>query len=284
MSDKKTILIADSGSTKTAWKLLKGNDEYELETPGINPYYQNSDEIRAALASNIQFIQIIAQKIEHIYFYGAGCSVPANNLLVQQALRPFFPDAQIEIAHDMLAAARALCGVNAGIACILGTGSNSCFFDGQNITHQIDNLGFWLGDEGSGGYLGKQLVINWFHKEMPTDLWQLFSETYQPNRDAMLDKVYKQPYPNRYLASFSIFLKNNIHHPWCIQQVAESFQLFFERYVARYPNSELVDVHFLGSVAYNYSEILSTTARSCGLRPGKLLGSAIEGLSLYHQQ
>ncbi len=283
MNQKKTILIADSGSTKTAWVLLKGDDKYELETPGINPYYQNSQDIRAALASNTQFIQIIVQKIDQVYFYGAGCSVAANNQLVLQALRPFFPYAQIAIAHDMLAAARALCGQTPGIACILGTGSNSCFFDGEEITSQFDNLGFWLGDEGSGGYLGKQLVTAWFHKEMPESLWQLFADTYQIDRDIVLDCVYKQPYPNRYLASFSVFLKTNIQNPWCEELVSSSFKLFLERYVVNYPKSEQVDIHFLGSVALHYREILIASTKHLGLRPGKLMGSAIEGLSLYHQ-
>lgn len=283
MNSEQTILIADSGSTKTAWKYIKGTEHFAIETPGINPYYQSAQEIREGLLSHVSFIQLIPRQVSAIYFYGAGCSSEANKQLVAQALKPVFPDAKLEIDHDLLGAARALCGREAGIACILGTGSNSCLFDGQQIAGEFTNLGFWLGDEGSGGYLGKQLVTAWFHNEMPDDLWQIFNETYKLKRDEFLDTVYKKPYPNRYMAGFSQFLHHNLIHPWCKYLVSDAFSLFLKRYVEGYSNAHQLPVHFLGSVAVHYRDILIDTLEKAGFIPGKVLGSAIDGLSLYHQ-
>jgi N-acetylglucosamine kinase-like BadF-type ATPase len=283
MSNEKSILIADSGSTKTAWKYLYGNEHFAIETPGINPYYQSGQQIRDSLLSNVSFIQLIPRQVSAVYFYGAGCSSEANKQTVLQAIKPIFPNAKLEIDHDLLGAARALCGREAGIACILGTGSNSCLFDGRQIAGEFTNLGFWLGDEGSGGYLGKQLVKAWFHKEMPEELWQIFNETYRLNRDEFLETVYKKPYPNRYMAGFSIFLHQHLNHYWCKALVADAFVLFLKRYVSGYPHAKQLPVHFLGSIAIHYQELLIQTVEKAGFEPGKMLGSAIDGLSLYHQ-
>ena len=281
MTNRK-ILVADSGSTKTDWKFISEENEFLLSSPGINPYYQDTASIKQSLGSDSNFQKISLHQPSEIFFYGAGCSTVENQEIVRNALAHFFPSASIFVSHDLLAAARSLCGKNPGIACILGTGSNSCYFDGQDIVENLPNLGFWLGDEGSAGFMGKELVVKWFHKEMPNHLWEKFNDTYKIERDSFLDKVYHQDYPNRFMAGFAPFLSENISEIWCRDLVAKAFRLFLNRFVLPYPNSKTIPIHFLGSIANHFEDILKMELKQMGLIQGKIQGSAIVDLADFH--
>ena len=282
MNNPSNILVADSGSTKTAWQ-LSGAEKIDFSTAGINPYYQDSDSISESLASDINFQKINNQKIEQVFFYGAGCSNLQNQAKVKFAIQKLLPDSEIHISHDMLGAARALCGQNAGIVCILGTGSNSCYFDGNEIQNDLPNLGFWLGDEGSAGYLGKNLVVKWFHNELPDVLMTAFTSMYNLDRDSFLNQIYNQPYPNRYLASFAPFLTQHIDNQWSRDFVADSFRLFFSRFVIPYPNFESLPVNFIGSVAIHFEPILRSVAEGLNCHINKIQNSVVNGLSDFHR-
>ena len=281
MTNRK-ILVADSGSTKTDWKFISEENEFLLSSPGINPYYQDTASIKQSLGTDSNFQKISQHQPTEIFFYGAGCSTIENQEIVRNALAHFFPSASIFVSHDLLAAARSLCGKNPGIACILGTGSNSCYFDGQEIVENLPNLGFWLGDEGSAGFMGKELVVKWFHKEMPNHLWKKFNDTYKIERDSFLDKVYHQDYPNRFMAGFAPFLSENISEIWCRDLVANAFRLFLNRFVLPYPNSKTIPIHFLGSIANHFEDILKIELKQMDLIQGKIQGSAIVDLADFH--
>ncbi len=278
-------LIADSGSTKTAWRTINAQGQIaQANTIGFNPFFQDSDFIANELTNSL--LPQINGQITAIYYYGTGCSTPDNQAIIRLALERVFVDAQhIEINTDILGAARALCGQSAGLACILGTGSNTCFYDGQKIDHQVANLGFWLGDEGSGGYLGKTLVTAYLLGELPTDLATKFQKRHPLlTRDVVLENAYKKPSPNRYFASFSKFLFDNRSHHFAYQLIYKAFDIFFERYISKYPNYAQLKVHFTGSVAFYYADILRQVANDKNITIGIVSENPIAGLSLYHSE
>jgi glucosamine kinase len=278
------ILIADSGSTKTAWRLLNAQGEVtQALTVGINPYYQDTPEIAQALKDSL-LPQLPGTAPQQVYFYGAGCSAKDKQDLVAAALLAVFPNAQVHVHHDLEAAARALCGHKEGIACILGTGSNSCLYDGEKIIQNLPNLGFILGDEGSGGYMGKHIVQAFLNRELPADLHQAFEERYHTNRDEIVDNVYRKPYPNRYMAGFARFLSDHREHPFIYQMITKCLGDFFKKAVVKYPDYQKKETHFVGSIAYYFRDILRTVAQQYGVTVCTILESPIEGLSQYHQQ
>lgn len=277
------LLIADSGSSKTDWRLISPDGAVKpAASAGFNPYFQTSEEIYTEILRALP-PQLGTLGVKEIYFYGAGCSTENNRGIVQEGLGKLFPAALIHVSHDLLAAARALCGREAGIACILGTGVNSCLYDGGGIVEGRPSLGFWLGDEGGGGYLGKTLMQHYFHEEMPGDVRQQFEDAYHPVVGTVLENAYRKPFPNSYFAAFSRFLSDRLDHPYCRQLVQNGFSLFFERYVSKYTNSRQYPVHFTGSVAYYFRDILQEAAREKGLRLGNVLKNPIEGLISYHK-
>lgn len=278
------ILIADGGSTKTDWRLIKEGREYkQVQTPGFNPYLVGSDEIEAILWKELQ-PYIDNNAVSSVYYYGAGCSTPVKNMIVETAFEKIFPNARIHISHDLLAAAHALCGDKEGIAAILGTGSNSCFYDGKDITDGIFSLGYFFGDEGSGAYLGKQLLTAYLHKELPEDVEQRFREEYSMSLESILDAVYTKPAPSRFLASFSRFINNNRNHPYIYSLLTEAFRLFYKYQVCCYARHKEVPVHFVGSVAYHYKDILTEVGLEFGIKTGKFIKAPIDGLVEYHQE
>lgn len=278
------MLIADSGSTKTDWAFVNyGNGNYQsVQSAGINPFYQTTEEIIPVLQSEV--LPNFDVTIQEIYFYGAGCANEQSSLPVTNALKHCFPSANIvEVASDMLGAARGLCGHEPGLACILGTGANNAFFDGSHITHSIGSLGFWLGDEGSGSYLGKTLVVHYLQNELPVDLQALFVEQYPGlDRLTVLDHAYKKPYPNRYFASYSKFIAENRTHEFIQALLRNAFGLFIKKYVLKHAHAAQFPVHFTGSIAYYYQEILRGVLEANGLRTGRILKSPLEGLVDYH--
>lgn len=274
------ILIADSGSTKTDWCLAdQGKTIERFTTSGINPYFQNAEEITAVIRNDFD-TRLASHPIDEIFFYGAGCANPEKNSIVEGVLRQF-RDVPVHIQSDLLGVARSLCGHAPGIACILGTGSNSCFYDGNKIIENISPLGFILGDEGSGAYLGKILVGDLLKKQLPHDLSEKFYRETGLDTPAILERVYRQPFPNRFLASLSPFLLQHIEEPEIYDLVYNGFQEFFTRNVMLYDYEDR-DIHFVGSIAFHYKEVLRHAAENLGLYLGSVEISPMEGLVRYH--
>lgn len=275
------ILIADSGSTKTEWNLIDdGRRVCSIRTPGTNPYFQTPAQIREVIADRL-YPALTSYKVEAVFFYGAGCAFPEKNKGVEEALAAFFP-VQIEINSDLAGAARALCGRQPGIACILGTGSNSCLYDGTSITEHIPPLGFILGDEGSGAVLGRRLIGDCMKRQLPASLCEKFMRQYALTPEILLEKVYRQPFPNRFLASLTPFLLENIGEPAVYSLVYDSFRTFFTRNVMTYTRYDRYPVHFTGSIAYYYRDVLREAATALGLTIGKIEQAPMDGLVAYH--
>jgi N-acetylglucosamine kinase-like BadF-type ATPase len=278
------ILIADSGSTKTDWLLIDGlHAQRIVQTDGFNPYYQTTNQIYVTLQAQL-LPQLPAETITDVFFYGAGCSGPAVNPVIENAIRLLFPGVQtVDVNSDMLGAARAAAGHESGIVCILGTGSNACQYDGKQITQGILSLGFWLGDEGSGGYLGKTVIRDFFQNRLPDELRIAFDQKYALDRPTLLENAYQKPFPNRYFASFTPFLTEHLSHTYVQQLVQNAFRLFLETYVVRLPDALTLPIHFVGSIAYYFREQLAQSVSQSGLVMGQVIKSPIDRLADYHQ-
>lgn len=274
------ILLADSGSTKTDWCLVdRGELVLQVFTKGTNPFFQTEDEIGEEVGKHLM-PELSNRSIDAVYFYGAGCAFPEKNEIVRAAIARHI-NAPIEVGSDLLAAAHALCGNEPGIACIMGTGSNSCFYDGKEIVSNVSPLGFILGDEGSGAVLGKLFVGDCLKKQISPMLQDKFFKQFNLTRADILDRVYKQPFPNRFLASLSPFLAQNIEQPEIHSLVLNSFKSFFTRNVMQY-NYQDYKVHFVGSVAYHYKPMLEEAAKASDITIGTIIKSPMKGLITYH--
>lgn len=275
------ILIADSGSTKTDWcVVLNGTPIKRFSTKGINPFFQSEEDIQRELTLSL-LPQLPEGKTDSVYFYGAGCTPEKAPVLRRAIADSLSVVGTIKANSDMLAAAHGLCGSEAGIVCILGTGSNSCFYNGEEIVANVSPLGFILGDEGSGAVLGKLLVGDILKNQLPAALKEEFLKRFDLTPPEIIDRVYRQPYPNRFLASLSPFLADHLDEPAIRALVLNSFIAFFRRNVMQY-DYERYAVNFIGSVAYCYKEILLEAAQETGIRIGKILQSPMEGLIRYH--
>ena len=276
------ILIADSGSTKTDWRQIDASGNiHQAKTSGLNPYHQDAAEMEQVLRQELR--PQVDSKVKQVYFYGAGCANEAAEQTVVQALQSVFPEAALEVRSDLWAAARALCGHESGIACILGTGANSCLYDGTEITDNVPPLGYILGDEGSGAYLGKELLNRYLKRDMPEPLSRQFAKRYSVTTEAVLERVYRQSQANTYLASFAKFAFHHLKHPYMMRLVYDGFQAFFDKNVSRYEGFQQYKVHFTGSIAFYYSNILRQVANDRGITVQNILESPIAGLTLYHQ-
>jgi glucosamine kinase len=281
------ILIADSGSTKTEWVLLEQQRVVaELYTQGINPYFQTVEQITAVIAEELlpQLPATVAPLITNVYYYGAGCSSAPKCEMVHIPLAQTFTNATIEVDHDLLAAARAACGTNKGIAAILGTGSNSCLFDGKNIIANQPSLGFILGDEGSGGHIGKELLKQFVYSELPADLYELFIREYMLNKEIILDNIYSKPMPNRYAASFTRFAGKHIHHHHIQQLVMNCFREFFRRHISSYPDYSTYALSAVGSVSHIFNFQFLAVAKEFDIAVQQTIQKPMEGLIHYHTQ
>lgn len=276
------ILIADSGSTKTDWVLHNGTDIVaRVKTQGLNPTQQSAEDIYGILLAELAG-QIKTDAPETIYFYGAGCAYETANNRMSRALEKFFTTKNIHIHSDLLAAARALCGHEEGIACILGTGSNSCLFDGEKIIDNTPSLGYILGDEGSGAHLGRQLVSDCIKKQLPTELREKFMKQYNLDVAGILERVYHSPLPNRWLASFTPFLSENRKNAHIHALLKHCFTQFFQRNTMVYRRSWL-PIHIIGGVGMNFANEIKETAESLGLSIGNIVESPMKGLIEYHK-
>ena len=274
------LLIVDSGSTKTIWRRIGGDKSDDTcITGGINPFQSGVDEIVQLLETEYT---LSISDISTIWFYGAGCAFPEKNVLVASALSHFFGALEIHVNSDLLGAARSLCGRRPGIACILGTGSNSCYFDGEAIAQNVSPLGYVLGDEGSGSALGRKLLADILKNQLPVTICNRFFDTYQTTVGEILDHVYRRPFPNRYLAQYARFVSANIAYPEMKALTVHCFREFFRRNVMQYDEAKRLPVHFTGSIAYCFSEILKNTAAEFGLTVGNISQEPMSGLVAYH--
>jgi len=277
------IIVADSGGSKIDWRFLKTDRTIaQANSPGFNPYYQPIDHLKKIIKESL--LPQINEPVTKIFYYGTGVSSEKNQQLIQLAFVEHFGAAKIEIGWDLLAAARALCGQEAGIACILGTGSNSCQYDGKEIVENVANLGWILADEGSGSYLGKQIVFDYFRKNMPETLAGQFHARFPWTREEVLEKVYQQEKPSAFLASFAKFIFQHLKEPYCYKLVYKSFSDFYENNVMKYPDYKNLKVHFTGSIAFYFSDVLRQVANDKGITVKNILEGPIAGLTLYHQK
>lgn len=285
----KYILIADSGSTKTDWCLLTdGETTGEVHTKGMNPFQMTEDEmtteLRTALLPELcRLADTHAPALAEVYFYGAGCT-PEKQPVVERALRTALTiEGRCEVASDMLGAARGICGHEAGIACILGTGSNSCAYDGTALTQNVSPLGFILGDEGSGAVLGRTLIGDVLKHQLPQAVIDSFDATYHLSAAEIIERVYRQPFANRFLASFCPFLKEHISTPQIEALVKEGFRRFLRRNVCQYEGWQRLPIGFNGSIAVEFRPQLEAVLAEEGMHAGRFIRTPMEGLVEYHR-
>lgn len=275
------ILIADSGSTKTEWRLIEGvTTGKSIFTSGINPYFLNSDEIFSLLACELSQLRGLNPAI--IWFYGTGCNSEQKNDVVKIALEKYFTPDKVTIGSDLLGAARSLCQRNPGIACIIGTGSNSCYFDGSVIVSNVAPLGYILGDEGGSAVLGRKLLAGVLKNQVSAEVTERFYETYTITRAEILENVYTKPFPNRFLGKFSKFISENIEFPELRHIVDSSFDEFIERNINQYPEAKKYPVNFTGSVAHHFRKCLVDRLSRYNLITGNIVLSPMEDLVKYH--
>ena len=274
-------IVADCGSTKCDWLLVHGERNHQLEnTVGFSPFFHTSEEITAIVQTEL-LPKLDANTVDHIWFYGTGVHDKHRADIVIDGLQVCFPKAVIEVEHDLLGAARSVCGHSAGIACILGTGSNSCYYDGKTIVDNVPSLGWLLGDEGSGTHLGKALLRAWFYRELPTDLNTAFNEAHPEGAHAIKDKAYEKG-ANSYLATFTKFLGEHQAHPYIKSLVAGSLGEFLDRQVLKYSGAQSVPVHFVGSIAYHFQDILVKCMEERKLKLGNVVRKPIYPLADFH--
>jgi len=274
-------LIADSGATKCEWCLLENGKKKTILTQGISPYFLNTEQIVGLLQKEL-IPKLKNAKVTNIYFYGTGLSNPNNSGIIKTAFKKLFPAAKAEINTDLLAAARALCGNNKGIACILGTGSNSCFYNGKKIVKNSPGLGYILGDEGSGAYLGKKVVQHYLYNTFDADLMARFDAKFTTNKVEILENVYKQPLANRYLASFTAFLAENRGHYMVENIIEDGLNDFFFTHLYKFRESWIMPINFIGSVAFGFKDILKELCNTYELELGNVLKKPMDGLVKYH--
>lgn len=276
-----SVLIADSGSTKTQWCLLQDGKKKMISTQGISPYFLNDDSLGIILRKELA-PKMANMPVDDIFYYGTGCSNPDNISLIKRGLKKIFPSAKISVQHDLMGAARALCGDKKGIACILGTGSNSCFYNGKRIVKNSPGLGFILGDEGSGSHLGKKVVQYYLYNTFDSELMEKFQSKYSADASEILDNVYKRPLPNRYLAEFVSFLTENRGHYMVENIIEDSLNDFFFNHIYKYRESWSLPINFAGSVAFGFKDVLAQMCSDFELTLGTVIKDPMEGLIKYH--
>lgn len=277
------ILIADSGSTGVDWRLIGEGKNLSVATQGINPVYMDGETMVRILREELLPKLDGKPEVAQIWFYGAGIVSEEVSGKVCDALREVFPDAQCEAASDLLAAARALCGDKPGIACILGTGSNSCFYDSEQIVSNVRAGGFILGDEASGAWFGRQLLSDFVKGLLPQNLSDELVRRYGIDYPTIVQKVYREPLPNRYLASFAPFIGEYANHPYTKNLLRSGFETFLQRNVTQY-DYRRYPVHFTGSIAWHFRELLQRCLTAAGMRAGTIVQRPIDALADYHKR
>ena len=270
-------LVADSGGTKTDWYLVNGTEFTTYTTQGYNPYFCTSSDIQESIEMEL-LNKLDVQHIKELYFYGAGCSSNQSQQIIMAALSAVFRMSTINVGDDILAASRATAGHNAGICCILGTGSSSCFYDGKIMADKIPSLGYILGDEGSGAHIGKKLIRSFFYRDIPDSLGVAIAACYNMDRHVIITNLISGKYPNRFLASFASFCSEHLEHPFIQNLVAECFDAFLDQQVLKYKNARELPVHFVGSIAFGFKTLLLASLKRKKLLAGKILKSPFPAL------
>lgn len=281
------ILLADSGSSKTDWRLIyeiRSAEDWshvDFSTEGYNPCYMDSMYIASSLESHFP-ADTDKDSITKVCYFGAGCYETAKRT-IHKALETVFPNAAIDVEMDMVAAAKALLGDEPGLAAILGTGTNTCIYDGSAQVQTIDGLGFILGDEGSGGYMGRKLIVDYLRGRMPTGLHKIMSEEFDLTEDSVIERIYNQPMPNRFCASFAKFISAHINEFEYLRSLVKwAFRDFFTEIITRYPDYNSYRLNCIGSVAYHFQDYMTEICREFGMQPGVFEISPMEGLTKYY--
>lgn len=276
------ILIADAGGTSIKWRMIAADgDIRQAVTEGYNAYAHKVDKFRNSLQHMVK--QLNPVNLDKVFFYGAGISSALNKQLVLTELEHLVKSNHYEINHDLLACARSLLGDQPGIACILGTGSNSCYYDGVEIIENKPSLGYIIGDEGSGNALGKELLRLYFRDSLPEDLHTKFEKRYPITTDELLIRVYTDREGPDFLAGFTKFLFDHMRHPFVYQIIYKEFDKFFSNVISQYKNADHSVINFSGSIAFYYANILRQVGNDKGYTVKTIVEDPIAGLSLYHQ-
>ncbi|MCC6252099.1 MAG: hypothetical protein IT238_06515 [Bacteroidia bacterium] len=275
-------LIADSGSTKCDWMLLKNDNQREsFSTMGFNPFFHNEEIIKNAIINNEELSKY-ALDVKLVFLYSAGCSSKELKLIVEHGLKAVFKNANIYVDHDLVGAAFSTYNGEPGITCILGTGSNSCYFDGDNVTEEVPALGYILGDEGSGSYFGKKMLADYLYKKLPSDIQNYLQKDLKLTKKEIFENVYMKPHANVYLASFMKILSNYKESEYVKVNVENGLRHFITNHVCCFPNYNKVPVHFIGSIAFHFEDILHKVLKDMNIKAGNIIKKPIDGLVDYH--
>ncbi len=274
-------IVADSGSTKTDWRVILNDGTFlQAESGGLNPNFASEADFNAALDQLMGLVN--PDDVTHIWFYGAGCGSDKNKNQVHGIFTTKFPVAEIHVETDMLGAARALCGDTPGMAAILGTGMNTCVYNGEQIVNNHTSLGYIMGDEGSGAYFGKMLITDYLRNQLPDDLKANFDKRFNLTSAEIIEHIYRKPLPNRFLAQFAKFIYQNLKNSYCTELVISGFTNFFRHQIKTYPDWQKQPLHLTGSVAFYFGNLLKRVAEEEGVTIGAVVEKPIAGLALYH--
>jgi N-acetylglucosamine kinase-like BadF-type ATPase len=274
------ILVADSGSSKTDWMAYSPDKILNFSTQGINPYFVNAFDVNKILSKN-KDLAAYADSIKEVYFFGSGCSSPDKHEIISNGLSSFFTNAFVSVDHDLIGSAYATCGDKKGLTCILGTGSNIAYFDGEKVHDGKHGLGYILGDEASGTYFGKKVLVAYLYDLMPADLSAFFAKDFAVDKATVIENIYQKPFPNSYLATFSRFMNAHKTHPFITQILRDGFQEFIDTNVKDYKAYKTLDCNFVGSISFYYQDILKEVFTANGIKVGKILQKPIEGIFEY---
>lgn len=274
-------LIVDSGSTKSDWVIVNGENRFEYHTIGLNPHFHDEDSVYKVVSENLELLQFKAN-ITNVFFYGAGCSSDALNSIIENGLKRVFTNAKIIVDHDLKACVFATYEGKPAISCVLGTGSNACFFDGKILVQNKPSLGYILGDEGSGAYFGKQLLQDFLYKELPSNMDKALRADYNLDKANIFKHVYHTPNANGYLASYMKFIFQYANEQYVKHMLNEGFKKFVQLHVCCNPDYKTVKTHFIGSIAYYFSDELKQACDFYGVQIGQILQKPINGLVNFH--
>lgn len=274
------IIVADSGSSKTDWMVYSPTEIQSFSTQGINPYFLNAHDILKILSKN-KGLGLIADMVKEVYFFGSGCSSPDKHEIVSNGLSSFFTKAFVSVDHDLIGSAYATCGNTEGLTCILGTGSNISYYDGSTVHNGNHGLGYVLGDEGSGTFFGRKVLVSYLYGTMPEDLSEHFAKAFEVSKDIVINNIYQKPLPNSYLASFSRFMIANKSHSFIQQILKDGFQEFVDTNIKDYKMYKTIPCNFVGSIAFYYQDELREVCAKNQIKVGKILQKPIEGIFDY---
>lgn len=276
------ILIADSGSSKTDWLLSLQNDEVkQFRSAGLNPYFLGEKEIAKIVQEQLSELIAYGEDIKEIYFFGAGCSSPDRHEIVSNALSSIFTKSYVSVDSDLLGCAYATCGHEKGLCCVLGTGSNISFFDGDEIHEGKHGLGFVLGDEGAGTWFGRALITDFLYGNMPGPIHDKFSGAYHLDKETVIRKVYQTSSPNTYLASFTKFMSEIRTSVYAQALLRRGLLEFIETNIKSYPQYHKYKCHFVGSIAYIFTDELKAVCDEHGVHIGKIMQQPIHDLMAF---